>query len=411
MSQQDMRCACARHLLVSLTHVAQDSQASALGPNSNDNSQVCSVAVPASLLPVAARFVEVASTLEAAVRTIAAAVHTSTLESSCEGSAFAGGLQVFSTMLLSCDELIDSMLLRHMGLRGPVALAQEQQQLYSLLSTMQKLGHCARAGAQGDWQEPIAACCCLAAGQAAVGLLKVASAAGATAGGQQALAGAAAGATLSYLPSLVLLGRCLLQWAGELQQQAPQLLLLLLGSGESQHENTDALLSQYGAACVCIPGLRQGAAILPGQWVESLAAVVSEWVGQCGIDSPATEHLGAAGCLPQQLQQQLAALLSAQQGTQQELTDASIAALVQQLRAAGAMLSSIAVPHFCNNPACVNLSGPTEVRLVSGRSCVCAGCHVARYCGRACQRAAWKQHKPVCNMLAAAQPQSSLPQQ
>jgi hypothetical protein len=85
MSQQDMRCACARHLLVLLTHVAQDSQASTLNPSSNDNS-LGSAAVPAGLSPVTTRFVEVASTLEAVVRTVAAAVHTSTLKSSCEGS-------------------------------------------------------------------------------------------------------------------------------------------------------------------------------------------------------------------------------------------------------------------------------------------------------------------------------------
>jgi hypothetical protein len=133
--------------------------------------------------------------------------------------------------------------------------------------------------------------------------------------------------------------------------------------------------------------------------LESLAATVREWVGD--LDAPTHAQLVAAGCAPQQLQQQLDALLSAQQGTHQGLTDASLAALVQQLQATGAMLSRIAVPHFCNNAACTNLGGPTELQLVSGRSCICAGCHIARYCGRACQRAAWKQHKPVCNALAA----------
>jgi hypothetical protein len=110
--------------------------------------------------------------------------------------------------------------------------------------------------------------------------------------------------------------------------------------------------------------------------MESLVATVCEWAD--GIDPPAQAQLAAAGCPPQQLQQQLEALLSAQQDTQQGLTDASLAALVQQLQQTGAMLNSIAVPNFCNNRACANLSGPTEVRLVSGRSCVCAGCRVAR---------------------------------
>mgnify|MGYP001807339154 CR=1 FL=1 len=140
----------------------------------------------------------------------------------------------------------------------------------------------------------------------------------------------------------------------------------------------------------------------PVERLECLAATVRKWVEGIPASSPADAQLTAAGCALQQLQQQLDAMLSAQLGTQQGLTDASLAALVQQLQATGAMLSSIAVPHFCNNPACTNLSGPTEVRLVSGRSCICAGCRIARYCGRTCQRAVWKQHKPVCKALAAA---------
>jgi hypothetical protein len=61
-----------------------------------------------------------------------------------------------------------------------------------------------------------------------------------------------------------------------------------------------------------------------------------------------------------------------------------------------------AISHVCNNPACSNVCGPSEALLVGSRSCVCAGCRTARYCGRACQRAAWRQHRPVCKALAAA---------
>jgi hypothetical protein len=77
---------------------------------------------------------------------------------------------------------------------------------------------------------------------------------------------------------------------------------------------------------------------------------------------------------------------------------------VQQLQAAGSAMCSFAVSCLCNNPSCSNLSRLTEVGVVSGRSCVCGGCRVARYCGRTCQRAVWKQHKPVCAALAAAAP-------
>jgi hypothetical protein len=94
-----------------------------------------------------------------------------------------------------------------------------------------------------------------------------------------------------------------------------------------------------------------------------------------------------------------AVITSAVAGT---LDAACLLEATQQLQAAGNSMCSFAVPCLCNNPTCANLSGLTEMGLVSGCSCVCAGCRVARYCGRACQRSAWKQHKPVCGALAAA---------
>jgi hypothetical protein len=72
------------------------------------------------------------------------------------------------------------------------------------------------------------------------------------------------------------------------------------------------------------------------------------------------------------------------------------------LQAAGRTLTSFAVPHCCNNPACVNTSGPSEAQLVNGRGNLCGGCRVARYCSRPCLRQHWGQHKPVCKALAAA---------
>jgi hypothetical protein len=81
---------------------------------------------------------------------------------------------------------------------------------------------------------------------------------------------------------------------------------------------------------------------------------------------------------------------------------AAVTELVQCLRAVGDVVGLIPVADFCNNGSCVTVCGPSEVQLVSGRSCICAGCRTARYCGRGCQRQAWKQHKPVCKALAAA---------
>jgi uncharacterized membrane protein YgcG len=386
-SQPPMRAWCAWYLLQMLSDVARSSQTVADSP-------------------LATNFVEFVRALEATVRATSEAVQSGTISTRINTELSTVLNVVCLRALLPRDEQTYTTLPQYMGLCGPVALAQEQQQLYSLLSTLHKLHCCVHAGDQWSDAQHMAATCCLAAGYAAVGLLKVAEAAGAesAAAEQQSQSSIAAAAAVqqpaaSCLPSLVIFGRCLLQWAGQLQQQAPE--LLSLGSGElswDQHNST--LMYTEGAARVCIPVLRQGSAITPGECLESLAGTVSEWVGS--IDPPALQQLTAAGCSPQQLQQQLAALLSAQQGLRQGLTDVSLAALVQQLQVTGAMLSSIAVPQFCNNTACANLSGPTEVRLVSGRSCVCAGCHTARYCGIACQRAAWKQHKPVCKALAAA---------
>ena len=148
-----------------------------------------------------------------------------------------------------------------------------------------------------------------------------------------------------------------------MQQQAPE-LMFLASEGLLTQQDRGSLLHEHDAASVCLPDLRCGSPDDPGHRLESLAATVSHWV--IATDSPAHGQLTAVGCSPQQLQQQLDALLSAQHGTQQGLTDASLAALVQQLQATGTMLSNIAVPHFCNNPACTNLNGPTEVRWCQG---------------------------------------------
>jgi hypothetical protein len=159
---------------------------------------------------------------------------------------------------------------------------------------------------------------------------------------------------------------------------------------------------------VCLPCWVEGeeGPTQPPCGLEELVGTVAAWSG--GVTSPCRQPgvqaalAAAAGGDIQQFRQQLEALSAAQQVVRQEgLTEASLAALVQ-LQPTGVMLCSIAVPHFCNNPACVNIGGPAEVQLVSGRSCICAGCRVVRYCGRVCQRQAWQQHKPVCKALAAA---------
>ena len=130
------------------------------------------------------------------------------------------------------------------------------------------------------------------------------------------------------------------------------------------------------------------------------------------VNSP---QLIAAGYPVQSLQEEVLALGGVANAAMQSLavdmsagstfsavTVARFGELVQQMRVVWAALGVVPVPNFCNNSSCVTVCGPSEVLLVSGRSCICAGCRTARYCGRGCQRQAWKQHKPVCKALAAA---------
>lgn len=53
--------------------------------------------------------------------------------------------------------------------------------------------------------------------------------------------------------------------------------------------------------------------------------------------------------------------------------------LVKQFCAAGAALISLPTHMMCNNPACSNVSGPSELQLVTGSSSACGGCRTARY--------------------------------
>jgi hypothetical protein len=348
----------------------------------------------AAAVQFAEQFVEVGAAVEAGVRIVMAAVLSGTI--SCDHACSVGVCA--DVMLARGDNEADGSscaFVRHMGLHGPTALAQERRQLYSLLSTLLKFGRMVKsAGSESYAGEQVAGSSCLAAAHAAVRLLEMASAESAAPPDQHAQSAAAAAVAVAAaalqtsadnLPSLVIFGRCCLQWADILASGAWQ--------GRPMHE--------HGAALVCIPRLREGAPFIIGTTLEGLVGMVLRSVG-C-VDSPSAQaQLAAAGCAPQQLQEQLESLLSAQQGMQQGLNAAPLTALVQQLRGTGGMLTSIAVPSFCNNPACGNVSGPTEVQLVSGRSCMCAGCRIARYCGRACQRAAWQQHKQVCKALAAA---------
>lgn len=76
----------------------------------------------------------------------------------------------------------------------------------------------------------------------------------------------------------------------------------------------------------------------------------------------------------------------------------------QQLQElATAVVDEFPVRIFCGNPDCFNMAKLSEWQLVAGKSCICSGCGVARYCSKGCQVKMWPtHHKPVCLRLRAA---------
>ena len=74
----------------------------------------------------------------------------------------------------------------------------------------------------------------------------------------------------------------------------------------------------------------------------------------------------------------------------------------EKLREVGmAVCAQAPLRAYCNNPRCRNLTLLSEMQLVKMGSSQCSGCKVAGYCGRACQKAHWKEHKAVCQRLQA----------
>ena len=189
-------------------------------------------------------------------------------------------------------------------------------------------------------------------------------------------------AAVCLLPNVVILGRCCMQWAEQMQAEVTLLQeeQELCSGQQQQPRDADSSTAQD---------------YLQWGFIARLS-VVRRWLAAdstCG-------QLTAAGYMPLPVLHQLEQLLAIDEPSPSD-TAARLAA-AQQLRSTGLTLCSFPVPCMCNNPGCTSMEGLSELAAVSGRSCICGGCRVARYCGRACQREAWQQHKPVCAALSAA---------
>ena len=187
---------------------------------------------------------------------------------------------------------------------------------------------------------------------------------------------------------LVLAGRCCLHWAaalGQLQGRSDlgQLLMQL-----QQHQGESA------SAWSVVAGLNERHAIIamgpaPKSLAESVLSTCLAWLQlQDNAGQLAAAGYPAEAVMMQQLQSVLDVLPEPFNAPDAAAAESALGLLVQRLQALGLALNTLAVPHACNNPACTTLVGPTELATVSRRSCMCAGCRVARYCSRGCQ----KQH-------------------
>jgi hypothetical protein len=308
----------------------------------------------------------------------------------------------------------------------------EQRQLYSLLCSVLKLGR--EIGSQGlrqAWSLP-AVMQQLTAQNVAAALKSVLTDAGRTAAGTKGGSAAAADGSASVgqqqqqqfltdlgvthsqydaaaynalddplllLPNAVLFGRVCCSWAEQLQVDAPLLLRQqaarpqLLVDASKVVRATQEPTSLVGITC--FDQVEHG--------LTELQVKVQTYIRF--FEHPrVSELLLAQQYKPQQVLQVFESMLAAWQAAA-DSTSADPAALsesVEKLQAVGAELSTFAVPHFCNNPACSKVRGWTEAQAVGGRGCLCAGCLTAQYCDKVCQKRHWKLHKAVCRALAAA---------
>jgi len=310
------------------------------------------------------------------------------------------------------------------------------QQLQSLLATLLKTGQYISSSSGWPGARSIASVCATTAAVAARALLAdsgrgvqaaaaatAATAAASSSGSGSSSSSALQGVTylgleqydgfkpgsiaegwnpLDQLSSLVILGRCYIMFAQQLQQEGP--ILLKAQAGKQQRQPLSVVtesVTSFGLRNLCFTSI---ICLQPaGNGMTQLELQVSHteipWLQNPEVSAELTAACYDPQGLLTALQQLSAAGKAASASTDGE---EPLKLLVKQLQAAGQALNTLPSPVSCNNPGCSSVAGPSEVQLVGGRGCLCAGCRTARYCSKVCQKQHWKQHKPVCKARGAA---------
>jgi hypothetical protein len=222
---------------------------------------------------------------------------------------------------------------------------------------------------------------------------------------ESATATSSGAAVLSQLPWLGVLGCCCLQWSQQLASlptDNPAAAEAAAQSGVAHRAKgvitvlPEGLRSVWGTAvaaftdehsliCLCIDAantwLKEEFTLQP--------ELIVQWVAPPHLNELLT---GVNGCL--RACYDVRDILLGQPNA-----PIPLAAYVQQLSTLGVALCAVPHKQSCNNPTCGNVSGPSELHLVKGRSNTCSGCRTARYCSPECMRQHWKQHRPVCKAL------------
>jgi hypothetical protein len=290
----------------------------------------------------------------------------------------------------------------------------ELQHCHSFLASLQKLGACPAIAANPSAMT-LGLSCCFAAAEAAAALLpypalqrdndreqQLSSASDAT---------GSAVMSCSSLPNLVIIGRCFLHFmqqthiVNNLATEAQQFLVRVVWDRQMSDDSESVCYTMFSLQSATQVWLHAHSTLLaaagyPAQTLLQQLQKLQDAIEAVHmvLDSPAALSGSSA---EQSHLQSSSSSSSASKTSSPDLADAVSVRLDQQ-KQAGLALCCLAVSCLCNKPGCSNTSGPTELSLVTGRSCRCGGCRVAHYCSQACQARHWKQHKPVCTALAAA---------